>query len=60
MSIKINCNGTDIEDCFKCERMYSSHSLHYCIIYRQKITNINCSVGGSRVFDEKGKRIDNN
>lgn len=59
--VKINCNGETAKDCWECGKYYSSYSSHYCDIYDKRIVEINCSIGGNRVFEDNdnntGKRL---
>ena len=47
------CKGQNLEDCYKCGKYYSSHSLHYDKVYKKKVVEITCSIGNYRVFDEQ-------
>ena len=53
----VECKGKTIEDCWNCSRYHSSHSEHYCQVNKQKVSNINCSIGGYKTFDSNGNEI---
>jgi hypothetical protein len=55
--VEIKCNGSTAQDCYECNQYFSSHSLHYCQVSKEKVSEISCSVGGNRTFDENGKMI---
>ncbi len=57
--VKISCTGENYQDCGECGKYFSGHSLHYCPMNRQKVSEISCSIGGNRTFDEDGHWIDN-
>lgn len=57
MSVEIKCKGETAQDCWQCGRMFSSHSEHYCRTYKRKVSNVSCSIGGNRTFNEDGERI---
>jgi len=54
---KEKCEAETESDCFDCGKMYSTHSLHYSSMYNRKVVEISCTIGGHRVFDETGMRI---
>ncbi len=54
---EIKCDGKTFQDCLACNKYFSSHSLHYCRIHKKEVSEISCSIGGNRVFDDKGKII---
>ena len=56
--VEIKCNGETAEDCLECGKHFSSHSLRYCMVKKKKVSEVSCSIGGNRTFDEDGKRID--
>jgi len=51
------CAGKTAEDCNECNLFYSGHSLHYSIIHGKKVSEINCSIGGNKTFDEDGEEV---
>lgn len=53
----VECKGKTAQDCWNCGRWYSSHSLHYCRVEKQHVQEVTCSIGGHRVFNEEGERI---
>ncbi len=55
--VEITCNGKNRDDCYECNKYWSSHSLHYCTVEHKKISTITCSIGGDRIFDEDGNWI---
>ena len=55
--VKITCNGETLDDCIKCNKAFSSTSLDWSARYGEKVSKQNCSIGGSRVFDESGELI---
>lgn len=57
MSIKAVCTGKNEDDCNECQRWYSAHSLHYDAVYNKKVSEITCSIGGHKVFDEDGYEV---
>ena len=50
----IKCEGETVKDCWECNMYFSSYSLHYDSVLNQKVTDISCSIGGNRQFDEDG------
>ena len=55
--VKIQCDGKTANDCFQCGKYFSAHSLHYCRIEEKKVSDIKCSIGGNRTFNEDGQMI---
>ncbi len=55
---KIECKGKAAQDCWNCGKYRSYHSEHYCSVYNKKVSEVSCGIGGNKVFDENGKRID--
>ena len=51
------CTGINIEDCCSCNRYYSIHSEHYSFSRKERVTEISCSIGGHKVFNESGESI---
>lgn len=58
MSKFVKCIGQNKDDCSECNIYSSSHSLHYDNYLKKKISEISCSIGGNRKFNEEGKRVD--
>lgn len=56
--VEIKCDGSTAQDCWECGKYFSSYSLHHCQIHKRKVSEISCSIGGNRTFDEDGKMID--
>ena len=54
----LKCDAKTLHDCCGCGKFTSSHSEHYCDVYNKKVSEVSCNIGGNRVFDESGKRID--
>ena len=55
--VEISCIGKDYNDCVECGRYFSGHSLYYCQINKIKVSEITCSIGGNRTFNESGDWI---
>lgn len=55
---KIECKLKTAQDCWSCGKYRSSHSEHFSKIHKQKVSEVSCNIGGNRVFDKNGKRID--
>lgn len=58
MSKFVECKGESQNDCSECNSYFSSHSLHYDEILKIKVSEISCSIGGTRKFDEQGIRVE--
>jgi hypothetical protein len=56
-NVKVQCNGINSEDCYSCGKYYSSHSLHYHQILKEKVSEVSCSIGGHKTFNEDGEEI---
>ena len=54
---QISCDGKTASDCYNCCAYSSSHSPHYSSVYKAYISEVTCSIGGCRTFNEEGKRI---
>ena len=57
MGTHIKCTGKNADDCYECGQYFSLHSLHYDQSLKRKVTDISCSIGGNRQFDEDGNGI---
>lgn len=51
------CTGEKLQDCWDCDKYYTSHSEHYSAEYDRDVTELSCSCGGDRVFDSIGNDI---
>ena len=51
----ITCSKKYDNECCDCGRYFSSHSLHYDSILKRKVSTVNCSIGGNRIFNEDGE-----
>ena len=53
----VECTGKTQSDCWKCNRFYSSHSLHREEGRTDETITVSCSIGGDRRFDENGAEL---
>lgn len=52
-----NCNTNSIHECLDCRKYSSMHSEHYDRTRGEKVSNVNCGIGGYLYFDENGNLI---
>ena len=57
MTDYVKCKGKKYGDCLNCNRYFSTHSLHYDRQKQRKVSEISCSIGGNRYFDEDGNEV---
>jgi hypothetical protein len=53
----IECKGKNLDDCNNCHNLNLWHAWFYSEIYKQKICQIKCRIGGVKNFNSDGELL---
>ncbi len=52
------CDAKTSDECFSCRKWNSMHSEHFDRARGERVSTVNCSIGGYLIFNEDGDLIE--